>query len=153
MRWRWVTPRKPFSTPKWLRRLLQGKAPSLKDKLAAIGGTGVTKRFIDDNKIKVEHPEMSSYQRIVQRVRALNGSKQWPLLHKLVIDEQGKRGLAHKTCLLTSGLLLDPASYCSDTFVVKAERGHVPQWRDGAAAVDLQKAMCEVANKRVFDYG
>ena len=30
-------PHKPFSTPKWLRRLLQGQEPSLKNKLAAIG--------------------------------------------------------------------------------------------------------------------
>ena len=113
----------------------------------------MNKRFIDDNKIKVEHPEMSPYQRIVQRVRAINGFKEWPLLHKLAIDELGKRGLAHKACPLTSGLLLDPTSYCSDAFAIKAEREHVPQWRDGAAAVDLQKAMCEVANKRLFDYG
>ena len=113
----------------------------------------MNKRFIDDNKIKVEHPEMSSYQRIVRRVRAINGFKEWPLLHKLVIDELGKRGLAHKPCPLTSGLLLDPTGICSDALGIKSERENVPQWRDGAAAVDLQKAMCEVANKRMFDYG
>ena len=146
-------PHKPFSTPEWLGRLLQGKEPSLKNKLAVIGGKGVNKRFIDDNKIKVEHPEMSSYQRIVQRVRAINGFKEWPLLYTRVIDELGKRGLAHKPCPLTSGLLLDPTGFHSDAFVIKSERENVPQWRDGAAAVDLQKSMCEVANKRMFDYG
>ena len=30
-------PHKPFSTPEWLRRLLQGKAPTFKNKLAVIG--------------------------------------------------------------------------------------------------------------------
>ena len=69
----------------------------------------MNKKFIEDNKAKVEHPEMSTYQRIVQRVRAVNGFKEWDLLYKLVIDELGKRGLAHKQCPLTSGLLLDPA--------------------------------------------
>ena len=113
----------------------------------------MNKRFIDDNKIKVEHPEVSSCQRIVRRVRATNGFKEWPLLHKLVIDELGKRGLARKPCPVTSGLLLDPTGICSDALGIKSERGNAPQWRDGAAAVDLQKAMCEVANKRMFDYG
>ena len=102
-------PHKPFSTPDWLRNILQGKEPSFKNKLEAIGGKGVNKRFIEEHKVKVEHPEMNTYQRIQQRVRAVNGFKEWDLLHKLVIDELGKRGLAHKQCPLTSGLLLDPA--------------------------------------------
>ena len=78
--------------------------------------------FIDDNKIKVEHPEMSPYQRIVQRVQAINALKEWPLVHKLVIDELGKRGLAHKPRPLTSGLLLDSTGFFSDAFGNKPER-------------------------------
>ena len=146
-------PHKPFSTPDWLRNILQGKEPSFKNKLEAIGGKGVNKRFIEEHKVKVEHPEMNTYQRIQQRVRAVNGFKEWDLLHKLVIDELGKRGLAHKPCPLTSGLLLDPTGFCSDAFTRKSERENIPAWRDGAAAVDLQKAMCEVAHKRMFEYG
>ena len=78
-------PHKPFGTPDWLQSLLQGQEPSFKNKLAVIG-ICVNKKFIEDNKAKVEHPEMSTYQRIVQRVRAVNGFKEWPLLYKLVID-------------------------------------------------------------------
>ena len=103
-------PHKPFDTPDWLRSLLQGQDPSFKNKLAAIGKV-VNKKFIEDNMVKVEHPAMSTYQRIVQRVRAVNGFKEWPLLYMLVIDELGRRGLAHKQCPLTSGLLLDPTGF------------------------------------------
>ena len=78
-------PHKPFDTPDWLRSLLQGQDPSFKNKLAVIGKV-VNKKFLEDNMVKVEHPEMSTYQRIVQRVRAVNGFKEWPLLYKLVID-------------------------------------------------------------------
>ena len=145
-------PHKPFGTPDWLQSLLQGQEPSFKNKLAVIG-ICVNKKFIEDNKAKVEHPEMSTYQRIVQRVRVVNGFKEWPLLYKLVIDELGRRGLAHKQCPLTSGLLLDPTGFCSDAFTPKSGRQNIPAWRDGAAAVDLQKAMCEVAHKRMFEYG
>ena len=85
MRWHLGDPHKPFDTPDWLRSLLKGQDPSFKNKLAAIGKC-VNKKFIEDNMVKVEHPAMSTYQRIVQRVRAVNGFKEWPLLYKLVID-------------------------------------------------------------------
>ena len=67
----------------WLRSPKPGAA--VQEQWAVIGKC-VNKKFIEDNKVKVEHPDMSIYQRIVQRVRAVNGFKEWPLLYKLVID-------------------------------------------------------------------
>ncbi len=146
-------PLNPFGVPSWMTGLLRGAPVTPKNKLAAIATAGVTKRFIDDNKIKISHPEMNSYQRVVQRVRAVNGFKEWDLLHHLVVEEMGRRGLAHKPCPLTSHLLLDPSIYTSDAFVTKSERENVPAWRDGAPGKELQTAMCEVARARLFDFG
>ena len=67
-------PLKPSDTPEWLTNLLRGKEPTLAKKLVANAATtGFTKKFIDDNKIVIDHPEMKTYQRVIQRVRAVIG--------------------------------------------------------------------------------
>ena len=46
--------------PYWLVSLLKNKAPTFQNKLAVITLTGVTNKFIDDNKMQIDHPEMKT---------------------------------------------------------------------------------------------
>ena len=146
-------PSRPHSCPSWMKNLLQGKPPTFKNKLGALNTPGVTKKFLDDNHVKIEHPEMNSYQRVVQRVRAINGFGEWNLLHKLVAEELGRRGFANKTFPLSQNLLMDPHILTSKAFTLKTDKDAVPLWRDGASGERLQKAMCEVAAARLFEWG
>ena len=111
----------------------------------------MTKKFIADNKITIQHPEMTKYTQIVQRVRAVCGFSCLDALHKEIWQEMGRRGLGHLPCPLTSSLLLDPQIYHSEAFT-KAERDNIPMWRDGANGKVIQEAMVEVARCRLFDH-
>ena len=92
----------------------------------SVTSTGVTKKFIDDNKISIDHPEMRTYQRVVQRVRAVVGFGCWDELHKKIWQEMGMRGMGHKPCPLTSALLLDPQILSSAAFSSKVDKENIP---------------------------
>ena len=77
--------------PFWFVDLLKGNPPTFQNKLGAITSTGITKRFLDDNKIQIDPPEMKTYMRIVQRTRAVLGYKLWDELHKQIWQEMGRR--------------------------------------------------------------
>ena len=119
--------------------------------MAAVTQQGVTKKFITDNKIIIQHPEMNRYQQVVQRVRAVAGFTFWDAIHKQIWQEMGRRGLGHLVCPLAQALLLDSHIFTSEAFT-KAERENIPMWRDGANGRAIQEAMVEVARCRLFDY-
>ena len=144
-------PMKPDDAPDWLRALLLGKPATFKNRLAALCTKGVTKRFLEDKRAKINHPEMSTYAKVVLRVRAVLGFHEFHALHKEVNEEIGRKGLAHKPFPLTPALLLDPNILTSDAFT-GSEKNSVPQWRDGAAGRELQKAMVDVARRRLFEF-
>ena len=150
-------PLRPGEIPSWFVALLKGNPPTFQNKLSAITSTGITKKFLDDNKIQIDHPEMKTYTRIVQRTRAVLGFELWDELHKQIWQEMGRRGLGHKQCPLTSALLLDPAILSSKAFSSKGakttEKDNIPMWRDGENAIKIQTAMVEVARARLFDHG
>ena len=146
-------PLKPSETPQWLLNLLRDKEPSMKNKLNVVASTsGFTKKYIEDHKIMIEHPEMKNYQRVVQRVRSVVGFSQWEQLHEVVVQELSRQGYAHKPCPLTSQLLLDTKILTSNAFQTKAEQENVPLWRDGQRGKDIHAAMVEVARARLFDH-
>ena len=66
-------PLRPKEIPSWFVALLKGNPPTFQNKLSAITATGITKNLLDDNKIQIDHPEMKTYTRIVQRARAVLG--------------------------------------------------------------------------------
>ena len=146
-------PLNPGKTPPWLSGLLAGKPPTMRNKLSAVTANGVTKKWIDDNKVQVDHPELKTYQRIVQRVRACVGFSAWDELHKKIWQEMCRRGMGHKQCPLTSALLLDPQIFTSDAFSTKADKENVPLWRDRENATTIQQGMIDVAATRLFEYG
>ena len=141
----------PDDVSDWLRSLLQGKPPTFKNKLVALQAKGVTKRFLDDKKAKICHPEMNSYAKVVLRVRAVNGFHEFKTLHELISEELGRRGLLNKAFPFSPTLLLDQNILTSDAFSGN-EKSAVPTWRDGAAGRELQKGMVEVARRRLFDH-
>ena len=146
-------PLKPSETPDWLTNLLKDKPPTLENKLNVVTTTsGFNKKFIDDNKIQIEHPEMKSYQRVVQRVRAVVGFCAWEELHEVVLQELSRQGYANKPCPLTSALLLDPKILTAQAMATKSEQENVPLWRDGERGRELQQGMVEVARARLFDH-
>ena len=61
----------PGEIPSWLVALLKGKPPTLRNKNGGSTSTGITKKFIDINKIQIDHLEMNTDTRIVQRTRAV----------------------------------------------------------------------------------
>ena len=66
--------------------MLKGAEPTLQNKRQAMFCSGFHKKFLEEMKIKIEHPEMNSYQRVAQCVRATNGFGEWELLHILVVQ-------------------------------------------------------------------
>ena len=94
--------------------------------MAAVTQQGVTKNFINDNKIMIQHPEMKRYQQVMQRARAVMGFEYWDALHKTVWQEMGRRGLGHIPCPLTANLLLDQNIFTAAGFSNKAEKGEHP---------------------------
>ena len=144
-------PLKPDEVPEWLQALLNNKPPTFHNKIEAMCTRGVTKRFLEDKKAKIMHPEMFNYLKVVMRVRAVNGFHEFELIHQEITEEIGRRGLAHKPYPLTASLLLDPNILTSDAFAGN-EKNSVPQWRDGCAGRELQKAMVEVLRRRLFDH-
>ena len=147
-------PTQPHVVPHWLQPMLKGHAPTLKNKLVAITSTkGVNKKFLDEHRIQINHPEVKTYNKALLRIHAVQGFTAWELLHKLVVQEMGRRGFGHKQCPLSSSLLLDPAILNKDGMSSKSEKDNVPQWRDGEAGVQLHKAMAEVARAKLFDHG
>ena len=145
-------PLAPADIPPWLNALLKEKPPTFVNKVAAVTQQGVTKNFINDNKITILHPEMKRYPQIMQRARAVAGFGFWDSLHKQVWQEMGRRGLGHMPCPLTANLLLDQNIFNAQGFSSKAERENIPMWRDGAQGKLLQEAMVEVARARLFDH-
>ena len=93
--------------------------------MAAVAQQGVTKKFITENKIIIQHPEMNRYQQVVQRVRAVAGFTFWDALHKQIWQEMGRMGLGHLVCPLTQALLLDSQIFTSEAFT-RGERDNVP---------------------------
>ena len=144
-------PLAPDEVPGWMVSLLQGKIPNLRTKVQALSAKGVTKRWLDDKKAKIEHPEMNTYNKVNLRVRAVLGFYEYEALHEQITGELGRRGLLHRPFPLTSSLLLDPNILTSAAFS-GAEKANVPIWRDGNQGRDLQKAMVEVARARLVDF-
>lgn len=115
-------PLQPGQIDGWMKPLLKDKTPTFKNKLDAVLMQGVNKKFIEDKKAKIEHPEMSTYKKVMLRVRAVSGFHCWDLLHRKVVEEVGRRGFAHKPLPLTSSILLDPAILTSEAFAAKGEK-------------------------------
>ena len=87
---------KPDVVPEWLQVLLQDKAATFNHKVDALCTKGVAKLFLEEKRAKLMHPEMSNYTKVVLRVRAVNGFHEFHSLHNEVIEEIGRRGLAHE---------------------------------------------------------
>ena len=67
------TPTQPLKVDPWLKGLLRDKPPTFENKLDAITTSGVTTKFLLDNKATIAHPEMKDYKKIAARVRAVKG--------------------------------------------------------------------------------
>ena len=50
--------------------------------------------FLQANHILIQHPQLTNYDQVYNRARAVNGFKKWRLLHEKVIQELGRRGMA-----------------------------------------------------------
>ena len=145
-------PLQPSEVPSWLGALLKGKPNTHANRIEALTTQGVTKKFLDKERAAIQHPEMNNYNKVQLRVRAVLGFHEFPLLHKSISEELGRRGLMHKAFPLPSSLLLDPNILTSDGFSSPSEKTNVPMWRDGASGRELQIAMVEVAKCRLFEY-
>ena len=143
----------PHITANWLRSLLQDRPPTFLNKIDALCVKGVNKKFFDMQKVKIQHPEMNSYQRVVTRVRALIGFTAWDELHTQLVEEMGRQGYSNLPLPIPSTILLDPALLLSDAFANECDKKDIPLWRDGDLGRTLHKSMVEVARCRAFDWG
>ena len=146
-------PLKPDIVPQWMNALLKGKPNTQSNRIEAMTTQGVTKKYLDKEKAVIHHPEMNTYNKIQMRVRAVLGFHEFRDLHKQISEELGRQGLLHKPFPLTSSLLLDPNICTSEGFTTPAEKANVPLWRDGSQGRELQKAMVDVAKRRLFEFG
>jgi hypothetical protein len=67
--------------------LLQGKPATFQNKLNAVLTPGCNQRFFQDKKAGIYHPEMNTYKKIFNRVRAVRGFHHWPLFHSQIVEE------------------------------------------------------------------
>jgi hypothetical protein len=77
---------------------LGGKLATMSNRIAAVTGKGVTKRWLSDRKANPVHPQMSSYAAVAARHRFLRGFDAQALddLYHLLYCRMGQQGLAHK---------------------------------------------------------
>ena len=146
-------PTKPGDIPPWLAPLLKKAQPSLKNKVKTILNFTITKQWLAQNHVKVQHPQLQTYDQIYLRVRAVLGFGEWELFHKLILEELGRNNMSHLPLPYTVGLLLDKNFYSSEAFSRKGDKDSVPLWLDGAQGKEMHKAMCEVFRRRLFDSG
>ena len=81
------TPTQPMKCDKFLTLLLQGKPPTFEHKLDAITTSGVTHKYLNDNKATIAHPEMNGYKKLAARVRAVKGFSEWLAIHERIAEE------------------------------------------------------------------
>lgn len=141
------------TTPSWLLQLLNGRAPTMVNKLAAM--KPLTVKQVRDLKGAPSHPQMSSYAAISMRFRFLKGFSEEALrsLHELLFERMAQEGLASRPFPLATTTLMSPDILCSSAFSTNAERERVPAWRDGAMGAALQRRMPGVAAARFFEHG
>ena len=91
-------PRRPTDIPAWLTKELAGQIPSMANRMAALTGKGVTKRWLSDRKASPCHPQMNSYSAVASRHRFLRGFSASALedLFRLLYCRMGELGLTHK---------------------------------------------------------
>jgi hypothetical protein len=88
-------PLQPNYVESWMRNLLKGAAPTFENKVAAVSTSGVTRKFLEEHKAQIVHPEMNSYKKVLSRVRAVAGFHEWDLVHKMIVEEVHRRTCAH----------------------------------------------------------
>ena len=81
------TPTQPLKCDKWLTALLKGKPPTFENKLNAVTTSGVTQKYLQDNKATIAHPEMNHYKKLAARVRAVRGFSEWLAIHERIAEE------------------------------------------------------------------
>ena len=91
-------PRRPSEIPSWMTTELAGKIPSMANRIAAVTGKGVTKRWLSEQNANPCHPQMNSYVAVAARHRFLRGFSGIALddLFRLLYCRMGEQGLAHK---------------------------------------------------------
>ena len=81
------TPTQPLKCDKWLASLLKGKPPTFENKLDAVCTSGVTQKFLNDNKATIAHPEMNHCKKLAARVRAARGFSEWLAIHARIVEK------------------------------------------------------------------
>lgn len=105
-------PRRPSDIPAWMTAELKGKLPTMANRIAALTGKGITKRWLSDRKANPCHPQMNSYAAVAARHRFLRGFNPDALddLYRLLYCRMGEQGLAHKQAPISKASLnLNPA--------------------------------------------
>ncbi len=100
-------PRRPSDLPLWMLKELAGKQPTMANRIAAVTGKGVTKRWLADKKATPLHPQMNSYAAVACRHRFLRGFDAVALeeLYRLLYCRMGEQGLAHKQAPISKASL------------------------------------------------
>ena len=81
------TTTQPLECDKWLASLLKGKPPTFENKLDAVCTSGVTHKFLNDDKATIAHPEINHYKKLAARVRAVRGFSEWLSIHESIAEE------------------------------------------------------------------
>ena len=137
----------------WMLGLLGGKPNTMKNRVAAIASSSVTKRWLSQNKATLPHPQMSSYDAVSMRFRFIRGFGPAQELYKCVFGRMAEMGHAHGASPFPKAVLMDPAILTSAAFTSQKEQDEVPAWRDGAAGAALQLRMVSVASERYVKHG
>ena len=80
-------PTQPLKCDKWLSALLKGKPPTFENKLEAVTTSGVTQKYLNDNKATIAHPEVNYYKKLAARVRAVRGFSERLAIHERIAEE------------------------------------------------------------------
>ena len=66
-------PLRPYFVEGWLETLLNGKHPTFANKVEVVATSGCNLKFLTENKATIQHPEMTTYKKLMMRVRAVKG--------------------------------------------------------------------------------
>ena len=81
------TPTQPLKCDPWMTALLKGKPPTFENKLDAVLTSGVTQKYLQDNKATIAHKDMNHYKKVASRVRAVRGFSEWTSIHERISEE------------------------------------------------------------------
>ena len=82
---------------------LERQHPTFANKVEAVATSGRNLKFLTDTKATIQHPEMTTYKKLMMRERAVKGFHEWDLIHMMVVEQVVAIRLGPRTSGTCSG--------------------------------------------------